>query len=291
MHALESDGAGGPADGLGVRRLLHHRLGVEDVERHPQTDEVVLECADRVADGLQRLVDGGDVRQHDEELAGGDAALHGVVCADAQHQGRADRRRRGDGQREQRLADGDVHAGVDRVAGLGAEALQLVVFALKRRDDGQHAHRVVHDRQTVGFHELDLQQPLLDMRRVVVDRPVEERHHGNRQQGKGAVDPERNPDHADQGQAGLRERLDGQNQRASGRRFEVDPVHQSRGADLIAVRDREPLGVAKEIAAKVGDDALLELGVDVAVHHVESTADNRDQQAGDHGQRQEQEPL
>ena len=66
-------------------------------------------------------------------------ALDGVVCPDAQHHGRSDRRRRGHGQREQRLADGDVHAGVDRVTGLGAEALQLVVLALKRRDDGQHA--------------------------------------------------------------------------------------------------------------------------------------------------------
>ena len=215
----------------------------------------------------------------------------GVVRADAQHHGRADRRRRGHGQREQRLADGDVHAGVDRVTGLGAEALQLVVLALKRRDDGQHGHRVVHDRQTVGFHALDLQQPLLDMRRVVADRPVQQRHDGNREQGEGTVDPERNPDHADQGQAGLRERLDGQNQRARGRRFEVDRIHQSRGADLIAVRDREPLGVAEQIAAKVGDDALLELGVHVAVQHVEAAADDRDDQAGDHGQRQQQEPV
>jgi hypothetical protein len=46
---------------------------------------------------------------------------------------------------KQRLADGDVHAGVDRHTGSCAEALQLVVLALKRRDDGQHRHRVVHD--------------------------------------------------------------------------------------------------------------------------------------------------
>ena len=136
---------------------------------------------------------------------------------------------------------------------------QLVVFALKRRDDGQHGHRVVHDRQTVGFHALDLQQPLLDVRRVVANRPVEERHDGDREQGEGAVDPERDPDHADQGQAGLRERLDGQNQRARGRRFEVDRSTSTGGADLIAIRDREPLGVAKEIAAKVGDDRCSSL--------------------------------
>ena len=63
------------------------------------------------------------------------------------------------------------------------------------------------------------------------------------------------------------------------------------GADLIAVRDGEALGVAEQIAPKVGDDALLELGVHVAVQHVEGAADDRDDQAGDHGQRQQQEPV
>ena len=291
MHALEPDRAGCTPEGLGLRRLLHHRLGVENVEGHPQADQVVLERADHVADGLQRFVDGGDIRQHDQQLAGGDAALDGVVRPDAQHQGRPDRRRGGHGQREQRLADGDVHTGVDRVTGLAAEPIQLVVLALKRRDDRQHGHRVVDDRQTVGLHALDLHQPLLDMRRVVADRPVQERHHGNRQQGQGAVDPEGDPDHADQGQAGLRKRLEGQDERARSRRFEVDRVHQSRSADLVAIRDGEPFGVAEEVGAKVGDDALLELGVDVAVHHVEPAADERDEQAGNDGQRQEQEPV
>jgi hypothetical protein len=39
--------------------------------------------------------------------------------------------------------------------------------------------------------------------------------------------------------------------------------------------------VAEQIAAKVGDDALLEFGVHVAVQYVDRAADNRDAQAGD----------
>ena len=42
IHALDSDGAGRPADGYGVRCFLYHRFGFEDVERHPQADQVVL---------------------------------------------------------------------------------------------------------------------------------------------------------------------------------------------------------------------------------------------------------
>ena len=83
VHALESHGAGGPADGLGMRRFLHHRLGIEDVERHAQTDQVVLKRTHRVADGLERFVDRRDVRQHHQQLAGGDASLNGVVSPDA----------------------------------------------------------------------------------------------------------------------------------------------------------------------------------------------------------------
>ena len=47
-------------------------------------------------------------------------------------------------------------------------------------------------------------------------------------------------------------------ERARGRRFEVDRVHQPAGADLIAKRHRQPLGVTKQIAAKIENDALLE---------------------------------
>ena len=200
-----------------------------------------------------------------------------MVRADANHHGRADAGRRGHRQREERLTDGDVDAGVDRAGRFRPEALHLVVLALERRDHRQHGYGVVHDGQAVGLHALDLQQPLLDMHRVVANRPVQQRHDGDREQGEGAVNLERNPDHADQGQAGLRQRLNGQNQRSGCRRLEVDRVHQSCGADLIAIGDRQALGMPEQLTAKVGDDALLQLRVHVTDEHVERGADDGDE--------------
>ena len=150
---------------------------------------------------------------------------------------------------------------------------------------------VVHDGQAVGLHALDLQQAVLDMHRVVANRPVQQRHDGDREQGESAVNLERNPDHADQGHAGLRQRLNGQNQRSGCRRLEVDRVHQSCGADLIAIGDRQALGMPEQLTAKVGDDALLQFRVHVTDEHVERGADDGDDESGDDGQRQQQEPV
>ena len=141
VHALEAHSAGRPSDRHRLERFPHDRLGVEDVKRHPKAHEVVLQGADRIADRLQRFVDGGDVGQHDEELAGRDCALDGMVRTDANYHGRADAGRRGHRQREERLTDGDVDAGVDRAGRFRPEALHLVVLALERRDHGQHAIR------------------------------------------------------------------------------------------------------------------------------------------------------
>ena len=60
-HVLEGDAASRPADLDRVPSLLHRRLGVEQVQRHAQCDEVELQAADRLADLLERLVDGSDV--------------------------------------------------------------------------------------------------------------------------------------------------------------------------------------------------------------------------------------
>src|SRR4051812_36615422 len=45
----------------GIGRILDLRYGVEQLERHPQARELLLKCADRVADLFQWLVHRRDV--------------------------------------------------------------------------------------------------------------------------------------------------------------------------------------------------------------------------------------
>ena len=145
-----------PGRSTRVRRFLDHGLGVEDVERHPQADEVVLQRAHRVADGLERFVDGGDIRKHDEQFTRSDAALEWLVGTQAEHHCRADRRRRIHGKREEGLPHGDVDARIDGLGCFRAETAEFVVLTLKCRDHRKHGHRVVHDRETVGLHAFDV---------------------------------------------------------------------------------------------------------------------------------------
>ena len=212
-----------------------------------------------------------------------------MVGADAEHHRGAHGGRRRDGEREQGLADGDADTGLDRLPAPRPETLQLVVFPLKRGDHRQHGDSVVHDRKAVGLQPLDLQQARLDVRRVVRDRPVQNRHDGDREQRQQGIDAKRDPDHADDRQARLHERLQRHDQAARGCRLEIDAVHQPADTDLIAIRDGEPLGVAKQIAAEVDDDHLFEFRVHVGVHDVQHAAGDRDGEGRDDRQRENSE--
>src|SRR5262249_18186499 len=60
-HVVEAHTAGGAQEAPRLGCFLDVRLRVEDVETHPQANQVVLQRPERVADRLERLIDGGDV--------------------------------------------------------------------------------------------------------------------------------------------------------------------------------------------------------------------------------------
>src|SRR5205823_7684893 len=107
------DPAATVADGDGPRGVADVDFLVQHAEGHLQVDEGVLQAADGGADRLQRVVDGGDVGQDDQEIAGLDPAGQDVRRPDPEHQGGAGGGGRVDRQREERLLDRQLDAGVD----------------------------------------------------------------------------------------------------------------------------------------------------------------------------------
>ena len=59
------------------------------------------------------------------------------------------------------------------------------------------------------------------------------------------------------------------------RRLGVDLEHQLAGARAVVEGEREPLRVREHVAAQVEHHRLVELGVDVVVHHAEGRARGR----------------
>ena len=188
MDILEGDVPPGADEGVRPLHVLDLGLGVEEVERDLEADDLILERADRGADRLERLVDGRHIGHHDEQLADREAALQGVVGPVAQHERRADRGGHVHGEREHRLPHGQFHAGVDRSHALLAESAVLVALADERHDHPEHRQRLVDDRQGLALQALDVQQPGLDVLDVVADRQVEQGDDRHRQQGQSRVD-------------------------------------------------------------------------------------------------------
>ncbi|CAA9321894.1 MAG: hypothetical protein AVDCRST_MAG40-1504, partial [uncultured Gemmatimonadaceae bacterium] len=107
---LDGDRAGRAVDRHGPGALGDLGLRVEQVERAAQGDEPLLQGADGVGDGLERLVERGDVAHDHEQLADGHAAAQDVVGAEAEDERRADGGRHRHHQAEHRLADREAHA-------------------------------------------------------------------------------------------------------------------------------------------------------------------------------------
>jgi hypothetical protein len=74
VHPLEADLATGLLKLLRSRAVEDLDLGVTELERRLQVDQLLLELGQGAADGRQRGVDGSHVGQHDQQLADGQRA-------------------------------------------------------------------------------------------------------------------------------------------------------------------------------------------------------------------------
>jgi hypothetical protein len=278
VHVLERDGAARAPDRHGVRGLLDLLLRVEQVQRRVELHELVVELADRRADLLERLVDGGDVGDQHEQLADGDVAPDHLVGAEAQDETSADRGRAGDREREQRLAHGQLDALLDRLLALLAEPPVLVALASERDDDPQHRHRLVDDRQRLPLLRLDELQAGHDARAVEPERVPDERHGDERDDRDLPRDQRHDDEHADQRQERLGDRRRGEEDHPDRRSLHVDLLHQLAGHAPVVERQRQALRVVEQIAAQVEHHALLDLRVDPVAEHGEGVAQERDQE-------------
>ena len=267
--------------------VLDLGLGVEEVERDLEADDLILERADRGADRLERLVDGRHIGHDDEQLADREATLEGVVGPVPQHERRADRGGHVHGEREQRLPHGQFHAGVVRPHALLAESAVLVALADERHDHPEHRQRLVDDREGLALQALDVQQPGLDVLDVVADRKVEQGDDRHRQQGQSRVDEQRDPEHPGQRQHALGQRRDGHDQPRGRTALVIDQVDQHAGPALIVIGHRQPLGMLEQVATKVEPHAEVELGVDVVLEHIQDIDHERHEQAAEDDQGQQ----
>jgi hypothetical protein len=268
--------------------LLDVGFGVEQVQRAAQGDELLLEAAHRVRDLLERLVHRGDVAHDDEQLAGAELAAQHTGGAEPEHQRGPRRGDHRDHEREQRLLDGQPHAGVDGALALPSEAAVFVLLAHERDDHPQHRHRLVDDRHRLALEAAHAQHLRLDAARVVAGRAVDERHDRRRQQREHRLDPHDDHEHADERRDTLQQRRERGGDRAHGGGLAVDLEHQLARALDVVERVREPLDVPEHVTAKLEHHALVELRVDVLLGdgeamsqrgHGEPAADGQHEQA------------
>src|SRR5262249_50036273 len=149
--------------------VLYVWLRVEQVEGGLETYESVLQGADCVTDGLQRLVHSGNVSDHNQHLADSQMALDYVISAQAQHDGGTHRGDHIDDQREERLLHSHFHSRSHRTGGLFAKPAMLVLFAAKGHDDPDHGKALVYYSQRFSLEAHDPLQPALNVRGVVAD--------------------------------------------------------------------------------------------------------------------------
>ena len=141
-----------------------------------ERDELAVDQADRARDLLERLVDGGDVRQQHDQQARLQLSLDDEVEAVPEDDGRSRRGDRVDDEAEERLSHSELHPLVDRGLPLLSEPPELVPLSAERHDHPQHGHRLVHDRERLPLEPLHALEPRNDALAVQAGRVVEERH-------------------------------------------------------------------------------------------------------------------
>ena len=248
---------------------------------------MLVEASHRSGDRLERLVDGGDVAEQDDEGADRDVAAEDGGEAEAEDERRSKRRRGLDAEGEPRLADGQLDPLVDGGLALVSEPLELVRLAPERDDHPQHAHRLVHDRERLPLEPLDDLETGHDLRPVETERVVDERDCAEGDERDLPVDQKGDHRHADDSQEVLGEDRERHGDRADGGGLVVDPAHELASPAGVVERQRQPLGVLEEVAPEVEHHALLEPGVDEAVDDRQRLRGDGEEEAERHHRRED----
>ena len=152
----EGDGATRARKVPGRRPLFDIRPLIEQGEGALGTGQMKLQARGFPADGLERLIELGEVAHHHEQLAQGEHARPDVADADQEHGRRAGRRGQPDQEVVAPLEPGQAHVRPRAVPGAAEEAPFLACLLTERLDDPQRAQDLLHDRQGGALERLDV---------------------------------------------------------------------------------------------------------------------------------------
>jgi len=172
VDRFEGDGAAQPAGVAGVRLVDDVGQGVLELQRRLEADELLLQVGQRATDGGQRLVDRGDVGEHDEQLADRQLVHQHQVRAVAEDEGGTESGGDVDDQAEHRLTHGQADPRLDRLRALPDEAAVLVTLPAEGDDDPHHRHRLVDDRERLTLHVTHAANARLDLAAIPAGRVV-----------------------------------------------------------------------------------------------------------------------
>ena len=256
---LEADVASDLRQLAGVRRVDDVRLLVEDggdaIERCGRGEERVVELREL----LHRVEEVREVEHEGDERSRRHLALDDQPAADAEDDRGRDRREDVDGREVDAVED-------DRL--VVRLAVALVHAAERRLARGLARERLddAHARQVFGEGRGDEPEPLADALVGVVRtdaeparRDAHEREDDERRESETPVEQEKHDDRADEDERVLHEARDAVGDELVERLDVVrDAADRRAGAIALVVAEREPLEVAEELDAQVGERALAD---------------------------------
>ena len=142
------------------------------------------------------------------------------------------------------------------------------------------------DAERLGLKTENGAEPWLNVLRVEIDCRIKKRHHRQGDERQLPIDPVGDVNHAAKGERALRELRNRHDHARGGVSLKIDRVDQHARTLLIVVGEGQSLRVAKEVAAKVEDDLLLELRIPVVRQDGEEIMHQHDEKAEQQQQNQ-----
>src|SRR5579864_9715466 len=182
----------------GARAVLDLRFDVEDFEHSLRADQGVLHVRQHVANGIDGILKLAHVGHDDQESPNGEASLENMIGAKQQYCAAVDAGEKPQREREDTLLKVQVNTRPYRSPALIDCLFMLAVFLSKRFHNPQTRQRFLHETLGFALHDLYALGLLVEQSAVESHRDVLQGHNSECQQRYLPVQPDHDPQHADE---------------------------------------------------------------------------------------------
>ena len=281
-HALVADrpgdGAVHSAGTVGDGRLdlhdLHHAFGLGAGALHRLRG---------VRQRFDRVVQGRDIGDEDDDGSGGDGVFEREQPADVEHRGGAERQHEPGRELEPHAGQRAARVGTHGLRGVVAEVALLVVLARERLHRRDRAQRLLHHGGHPPLGVALVTGPFPHRAPEEARREKDQRDHADGDQRQLPFERDHHDQHRDERRDRLDHRQHGAGQqRVHGVRVGGDTLDQIARFALGVEQQREPLQVAEQVACKRPGHVLPERQGGVAREHRGDRAHEVDHHLRDH---------